>query len=182
MMRLPLPRDAFPRRIQTARLCLRTPEEGEASLYARQAQEAYATRPEPLSRDQARAFAAFMIAHWDRYGFGFLVIDILGGIGKRISIGHVGFKYVDAWPNHWPERYDAIELGYSVVPGARGRGYVTEGARAALRAAFEVFDVPSIHAKCNPDNPKSAAVLLRCGMNELHATDGMRRFKIERPG
>jgi RimJ/RimL family protein N-acetyltransferase len=181
-MKLPLPRDAFPRRIETARLCLRRPDEGEAALYARQAQEAYAARPEPLSRDQARAFAAFMIGHWDRYGFGFLIIDMVGGFGRPVSIGHAGFRYVDAWPNHWPEGYDAIELGYSVVPSAQGRGYVTEAAGAVLAAAFAVFDVPSIRATCSHDNSKSAAVLLRCGMKELEATDRVRRFNIVRPG
>jgi RimJ/RimL family protein N-acetyltransferase len=180
-MRRPLPRDVFPQRIETARLFLRRPEEGEAALYARHARDAYATRLEQLSDEQARAFAAFMLGHWDRYGFGFLVIDIADGFGKRTSIGHVGFKYVDAWPNHWPETYEAIELGYSVVPSARGRGYVSEAARAVLTAAFAAFDVSSICAKCRDDNPKSAAVLLRCGMTELAATEGMRRFVIARP-
>src|SRR5580700_2046764 len=49
-MNPPLPRDAFPRRIATARLRLRMPEESEAALYARQSHEAYATQPKPLSR------------------------------------------------------------------------------------------------------------------------------------
>jgi [ribosomal protein S5]-alanine N-acetyltransferase len=181
-MKVRLPRDVFPRRIETARLRLRAPEEGEGALYAHRAQEACATRSEPLSRDQARAFAAFMIGHWERYGFGFLVIDIVGASGKRVSIGHAGFKYVDAWPNHWPENYDAIELGYSIVPTARGHGYVTEAAQAALTAAFAAFDVPSIRAKCNDDNPKSAAVLFRCGMKELPTMGKMRHFEIMRPG
>ena len=145
------------------------------------AQEAYATRPEPLSNEQACAFAAFMIEHWSRYGFGFLVIDVVRDFGRLVSIGHAGFKYIDAWPNHSPEDYDAIELGYSVIPGARGRGYVTEAARAVLTAAFAAFDVPSIHAKCSHDNLKSAALLLRCGMKEVEATDKVRRFKILRP-
>jgi RimJ/RimL family protein N-acetyltransferase len=181
-MKVPLPRDAFPRRIETARLLLRHPEKGEAARYARHAQEAYATRPEPLLHDQARAFAAFMLGHWYRYGFGFLVIDVAGAVDRGMSVGHVGLKYLDAWPNHWPENYDAIELGYSMIPGARGRGYVTEAARAVLAAAFAAFDVPSICAKCNHDNSKSAAVLLRCGMTELEATQRVRRFEIVRPG
>jgi RimJ/RimL family protein N-acetyltransferase len=179
---LPLPRDAFPRWIETPRLRLRSPEVGEAALYAQRAQEAYATRPEPLTDEQALTFSAFMIEHWSRYGFGFLVIDVVGDFGRPVSIGHAGFKYIDAWPNHWPGNYDAIELGYSVVPRARGRGYVTEAAQAVLTAAFAAFDVPSIHAKCSHDNPKSAALLLRCGMKEVEATDKARRFKIARRG
>lgn len=54
--KLPLPRDVFPRKIETARLSLRKPERREVTFYARQAQEAHAARAEPLSRDQARAF------------------------------------------------------------------------------------------------------------------------------
>jgi RimJ/RimL family protein N-acetyltransferase len=122
-----------------------------------------------------------MLGHWDRFGFGFLVIEIAGSFEKHVPIGHAGFKYVDAWPNHWPGNYDAIELGYSIVPSARGRGYVTEAAQAVLATAFAVFDVPSICAKCSPDNPESAAVLLRCGMTEREATDRMRRLAIGRP-
>ena len=100
--------------------------------------------------------------------------------GTPVTLGHVGFKYVDAWPNHWPQSYEAIELGYAIIPGARGRGYVTEGARGALAAAFTSFDIPSIRAKCRSDNVKSAAVLLRCGMHEEAAKDEMRYFRIMR--
>lgn len=151
------------------------------ALYARLAREAYATQPEPLSRDRAFAFAAFMIGHWARFGFGFLVIDIFDDSGKREPIGHTSLRYTDAWPKHWPQHYDAIELGYSVVPTARGRGYVTEAAQAVLTAAFAAFDVPVIYAKCRHDNPKSAAVLMRCGMEELEGADNSRRFRILRP-
>jgi RimJ/RimL family protein N-acetyltransferase len=122
-----------------------------------------------------------MIGHWDRYGFGFLAASALDASGISTPIGHVGFKYVDARPNHWPERYDAIELGYSLVPSARGFGYATEGGQAVLTAAFAAFDVPSILAKCRRNNAKSAAVLLRCGMHEIESSDRMRRFKLERP-
>jgi RimJ/RimL family protein N-acetyltransferase len=179
-VKLPLPNDVFPSRIETARLRLRKPERREAAVYARCAQEAYATRAQTLSRDQARAFAVFMIEHWDRYGFGFLVIDVIDSSEAPAPVGHAGFKYVDAWPTHWPANYDAIELEYSVLPSARGRGYVTEAALALLTAAFAVFDVASICAKCSHDNPKSAAVLVRCGMKELESTETSRRFEILR--
>jgi len=51
-----------------------------------------------------------------------------------------------------------------------------------LAAAFEAFDVASIRAKCNFDNPKSAAVLLRCDMRKIEPMDTYRRFEIARPG
>src|ERR1700678_1023840 len=179
-MRPPLPKDVFPRCLETARLVLRSPEEAGRMLYARQAREACG-QPGALSNDQADAFATFMIAHWKRYGFGFLVMNAVDRSGNVTPIGHVGFKYIDAWPNHYAESYEAIELGYSQIPSARGNGYVTEAPRAAIAAAFAAFDVPSISAKCNRENLKSAAVILRCGMREVVSNDKMRRFSIERP-
>jgi RimJ/RimL family protein N-acetyltransferase len=50
-----------------------------------------------------------------------------------------------------------------------------------LAAAFAAFDLPSIRSKCNRENLKSAAVILRCGMREVVSNDKMRRFSIERP-
>jgi RimJ/RimL family protein N-acetyltransferase len=179
-MRPPLPLNVFPHRIETARLVLRSPERENRALYARQAWEA-CMQSQALSEDAAGSFADFMIGHWERYGFGFLVMHALDGSGNPLPIGHVGFKYVDARPTHWAEHYEAIELGYSQIPSSRGHGYATEGARAALAAAFEAFDVASIHAKCRHENSKSAAVLLRCGMQEVDSSDAMRRFYIGRP-
>ena len=177
----PLPRDAFPESIVTERLRLRRPDRREEALYARQAQEAYSTRSKPLSDDGAGAFGAFMVGHWDRYGFGFLIADVIEDPRAPRTIGHAGFKYVGTGPGHWGESFEAIELGYSIVPTARGNGYVTEAARALLAAGFESFAVPRISARCNRDNPKSAAVLLRCGMTELEPTQAERRFEIARP-
>jgi RimJ/RimL family protein N-acetyltransferase len=179
-MKPPLPRETFPRQIDTARLFLRRPQKRKAELYAEQARESCARR-EPLSHAEARAFAAFMIGHWDRYGFGFLVIDMVSDLANGVPIGHDGLKYVDAWPNHWPDNYDEIELGYSLLPSAPERGYATEAAGAALTAAFAAFDIPCVRAKCNQDNPKSAAVLLRCGMQEQEVAGKSRRFQIVRP-
>jgi RimJ/RimL family protein N-acetyltransferase len=175
-----LPIDAFPRAIDTDRLHLRNPEEHLASAYAAQAQSA-CLLPTPLSNAEAQRFADFMIGHWRRYGFGFLVAATRENTGLLATIGHIGFKYTDARPGHWPEHYDAIELGYSLIPRARGRGFATEGALAALEAAFASFDVPTILAKCSRENAKSAAVLLRCGMREIESPDDMRRFRIDRP-
>jgi len=174
----PLPPTAFPRSIDTARLRLCQPERAEEALYTRLAAEAYATRPEPWPVELARAFATFMVEHWSRYGFGFLVIDVIEPSGPARTVGHAGFKYVDAWPNHWAESYDAIELGYALVPSARGFGFASEAARAVLAAAPEAFEVAKVRARCNRDNPDSAGVLLRCGMNEIESPGALRRFEM----
>ncbi|MGP6191095.1 MAG: GNAT family N-acetyltransferase [Vulcanimicrobiaceae bacterium] len=166
--------------METARLCLRVPRAGDEGLCARMLTEAQSTRPEPLPERLANSFGTFMVEHWRRYGFGFFILDV-----KDESLpepaGHLGFKYIGADPLHWPQSYEAIELGYALVPKARGRGYATEAGRAALAAAFAAFDVPSIRGRCGLDNAASAAVLLRCGMTELPSDDKRRRFEIWRP-
>jgi RimJ/RimL family protein N-acetyltransferase len=178
-MNTPLPLDVFPRTIETARLALQRPDDDRVALYASQAQQA-CLQPKALSTEEALRFGEFMLGHWQRFGFGFLVASTIDDSGVMAPIGHIGFKYTDARPGHWPEHFDAIELGYSLIPSARGRGYATEGAMAALTAAFEAFDVSRILAKCSRENSKSAAVLLRCGMREVESPDDMRRFVIER--
>ena len=35
-------------------------------------------------------FPTFMLGHWERYGFGFLVIDVADAAGKYVPIGHAG--------------------------------------------------------------------------------------------
>ena len=177
----PLPRDAFPHAVATPRLRLRKPERGDDGLLAGLIFEAYASRPDPLSQDRAVEFGSFAIEHWERYGFGFLVLEIAETTGSPLAIGHAGFKYADTWPGHWGEDLEAVELGYAIVPSARGCGYATEAARAVLSAAFAAFGVPRIGARCSHENPKSADVLVRCGMREIEPTERQRRFELARP-
>ena len=85
--------------------------------------------------------------------------------------------HADAYPGHWTEDYSAVELGFALIPSARGCGYLTEAARAVIAEAMKVVDGATIRAHCDIDNPKSAAVLLRCGMTELEPSGGHRRFE-----
>ena len=101
-------RQPFPNVIQTQRLQLYRPHAQERSLYARQFAEAYSTRPQEISPEFADSFAGFMIEHWNRYAFGFFVLRATNASGAPSTIGHAGFKYVDAWPGHWAQTRDAI--------------------------------------------------------------------------
>lgn len=57
-----------------------------------------------------------------------------------------------------------VQIGWRLVPEAAGRGYATEGARAALRHGFETLALPEIVAQCVVENRPSEAVMLRLGM------------------
>jgi len=62
-----------------------------------------------------------------------------------------------------PSDEGVVELGYSVAPEHRGRGYATEMARALVRRALETAGVRRLVAHTTRRNPASVAVLERCG-------------------
>jgi RimJ/RimL family protein N-acetyltransferase len=57
-----------------------------------------------------------------------------------------------------------IEVGYHLLPDARGRGYATEAARALLGYGFRTLKLSEIHAVALPHNAPSQAVMQRLNM------------------
>ncbi len=65
-----------------------------------------------------------------------------------------------------PPSDGVVELGYSVAPEHRGRGYATEMSRALVRRALATSGVRRVVAHTTRDNPASMIVLERCGFHE----------------
>jgi len=59
------------------------------------------------------------------------------------------------------------EIGYSLVEGARGRGYATEAVAAVLDETFVQTGLNELQACCVPDNAASRLVLDRTGFSEV---------------
>jgi ribosomal-protein-alanine N-acetyltransferase len=57
----------------------------------------------------------------------------------------------------------SVEIGYSVVPAARRRGYATELVEFLAARAFKFHPVQTVVAHTLDANASSAGVLLRCG-------------------
>ena len=66
-----------------------------------------------------------------------------------------------------PPANGVVEIGYSVVPKARGRGYASEIIRALLAYAFEHPAVNEVIAHTSDENVASTHVLLRCGFSRV---------------
>lgn len=64
----------------------------------------------------------------------------------------------------------AYEIGWRLALEFWGQGFATEGAKAALRAAFHGWDMPEIFSFTVPKNIKSQAVMKNIGMSRI--TDG----------
>ncbi len=59
-----------------------------------------------------------------------------------------------------------IELGYRLLPGAWGRGYATEGARAVVRYGFVDLGLFRIIGLTHPGNLASHRVLQKAGLRD----------------
>lgn len=73
-----------------------------------------------------------------------------------------------------------IEIGYSVIPGYRGRGIATEAVRALARWGLNQPAVLGILAHCEPGNGPSIAVLTRVGFVRDGLEDAQLRWRLTR--
>ncbi len=76
-----------------------------------------------------------------------------------------------------------VEIGYSVIPEAQGRGIATEMARALVAHAFEQPLVRSVRAHTFDSNPASIRVLEHCGFARVGPGEQPEtvRFRVGRP-
>jgi [ribosomal protein S5]-alanine N-acetyltransferase len=101
-----------------------------------------------LRRDQLRADPA--LRPW------LLRAMILRG-GPRCAIGRIGF--------HGPPNEEGrVEVGYTVLPAYRGRGFATEACRALFAWARAEHGVTRFRASVSPANEPSLAVVRKLGL------------------
>lgn len=110
-----------------------------------------------FSREETAAFLKTQIAEWESCGFGLWI-----AIDRKDEqvVGYVGL----AVPRFLPDVLPAVEVGWRFAPEVWGRGFATEGARAALREAFETLRLEEVCSLPQTTNPKSYAVCERLGM------------------
>jgi RimJ/RimL family protein N-acetyltransferase len=93
---------------------------------------------------------------------------------RATLIGWNGLQYL-------PET-DEVEVGYLLSKQFWGRGYATEGARAAITFGFETLGLGQIIGLTHPENKASQNVLLKCGLEYVEQKEyfGMRanRYQI----
>jgi ribosomal-protein-alanine N-acetyltransferase len=73
-------------------------------------------------------------------------------------IGHVYFVRID------PPEFLTWTLGYIFNPSYSGNGYATEACRRVLDHGFAEFGAHRVVARCDPENPRSWALLERLSM------------------
>jgi ribosomal-protein-alanine N-acetyltransferase len=91
----------------------------------------------------------------------------------NIVVGDIGFFGP-------PDASGEMEMGYSVVPSRRRRGYATEAARALVAWALDREGMTAIVAGTDPDNVGSQRVLERAGFARTGATATEVRWRRNR--
>ena len=161
--------DATPRvpgAIQTERLILRHWCEDDLEPFAELNADPEVMRymPAVLDRAGSHALASRIREHFDRHGFGLWAVEVPG---VTPFVGYIGL--------HFP-RFNApftpcVEVGWRLARLYWGKGFATEGARAALQVGFGPAGLREIVSYTTPGNLRSVAVMQRLGMAHDAADD-----------
>ncbi|HEY0173958.1 MAG TPA: GNAT family N-acetyltransferase [Pyrinomonadaceae bacterium] len=142
--------------LRTERLVLRTFREDDLDGYAAMTADPEVTRHlgdgRPLSRADAWRQMAMILGHWQLRGYGMWAVE--ESATGRLA-GRVGFFKPEGWPG--------FELGWTLAREFWGRGYATEGARAALEYGFNELGRERVISLIRPDNAPSVRVAERLG-------------------
>jgi RimJ/RimL family protein N-acetyltransferase len=110
-----------------------------------------------MTRAETEDFLDGQIDHWNLHGFGcWTAREKLNGN----LIGYLGLSV----PTFLPEILPGVEVGWRLTPTAWGKGFATEGARAALHEAFTTMQLDHVCSLPQADNPRSGRVAERLGM------------------
>lgn len=113
--------------------------------------------PAPCSREESDAMVDRIEAHFDRHGFGVWAVEVPG---VAPFIGYVGL----AVPRFEAAFTPCVEIGWRLGSDFWGRGYASEGARAALAYAFDEVGLAEVVSFTVPANVRSRRVMERIGM------------------
>ena len=154
--------------LQTDRLTLRMLRETDLDAYAEMCADPEAMRHigdgQTLARPMAWRNLALMVGHWSLRGYG------QWGVKERSSgvlVGRIGCWNPEGWPG--------FEVGWMLRRAFWGRGYATEGARAALEFAFTRLGQPQVISLIHPENAASIRVARRLGERLVESTEVMGR-------
>jgi RimJ/RimL family protein N-acetyltransferase len=88
-----------------------------------------------------------------------------------VALGGIGF--------HGPPSEDGVaEIGYDLVPAARGGGWATDAARLISRWALSRPEVRTVLATTDPENAASQRVLARAGFAWVGDREGLRAYEL----
>jgi RimJ/RimL family protein N-acetyltransferase len=157
--------------LQTDRLVLRRWRDEDREPFARLNADPIVMEhfPGRLSREKSDDFVDRIEAGFDERGYGLWAVEVPG---VTPFIGFVGLN----WATFDAPFTPALEVGWRLDRPYWGRGYATEGGRAALAFAFGELGVDEVVSFTTVRNSRSRRVMERLGLR--HDPDG----DFEHPG
>jgi aminoglycoside 6'-N-acetyltransferase len=154
--------------LETARLVLRPWRDLDLVPFARlnADQEVARYLGAPLGREASDALAAKIRAGFDAYDFGLWAAERTD-TAKRPFIGFIGLSI----PNFEAPFTPCIEIGWRLAREHWGLGLATEGAKAALRFAFDELRLEELVSFTSVENAASRRVMEKIGMTRNPAED-----------
>lgn len=166
--------------IETERLRLRPWRAEDAARHAEMLADPLCARfitpdRKPQDADAAWRMMAMIVGHEALRGYTMFAVE---EAATGLWIGRIGPWRPEGWPG--------LELGWALHPDARGKGYATEGAQAALDWIFRTLHPPEVISIIEPVNTASIAVAERIGerfsRTWTHPVCGMAHiYAVERP-
>jgi RimJ/RimL family protein N-acetyltransferase len=142
--------------LETERLKLRMWRESDIDAYAEMCADPLVMRylgpGKAFTRHEAWRSMAFFIGHWQLRGYSHWAVEEKA---TGAMVGRIGFLNPEGWPG--------FEIGWTLARHAWGKGYATEGAKAALQYAFDTLDRRHVISLIHPDNTPSMRVADRIG-------------------
>ena len=120
--------------------------------------------------DARRYLTAGPMAMYALHGFGLCAID---RTKDRSTIGMCGLIR--------REGLEDVDIGYALVPAARGQGFAREAARSVLEYGLATLGIDRIVAITDPDNVASTRVLEAIGMRferHIQLGEGAKRVAL----
>jgi RimJ/RimL family protein N-acetyltransferase len=152
--------------LRTPRLVLRQWREADRQPFAALNADPEVTRyfPSPLTSGQSDALAERERRMLAERGWGLWAVEV---IERAPFIGFVGL----AEPRFQVRFTPAVEVGWRLARDHWGKGYATEGARAALAFGFDDLGLDEIVSFTTVGNVRSQRVMERIGMTHDPADD-----------
>jgi RimJ/RimL family protein N-acetyltransferase len=113
--------------------------------------------PSLQTRQESAESMQYIRDHFRHRGFGLWAVEVIGGAP---FIGFIGLSV----PSFDAPFMPCVELGYRLAFDHWGRGYATEGARAAIAFGFATVGLFEIVAMTAVGNERSRRVMARVGM------------------
>jgi len=152
-------------------------------------------RLEPIGPRQARAMLAGTPEPDLVWADGFPLASVRGALERIVAADAAGhslqpfFAYAivrradglavgDAGFHGPPDEHGEVEIGYALVPAARGAGLASEAIGLLVDWAREQRGVHAVTARVDPGNDASRRVLVRLGFEPDGERGGLQRYLL----